>query len=418
LSALAARARTPARVGRLVAAEGVSNFGSMLSRLAIPWLATLTLDATPMAMAVLLVADVVAAAVGALLLGAPIDRAPKRAVMLACDALRALVLAAVAWAAWQGAASLALLVVASATGGLLSIAFDLARSAWIAQRAAADDLPRRNAQLAMAGSVAETLAFAAGGWLYQALGAALALLVDALSYLGSALLVRGLPEAPSTASVARASEPAWVAWWREQREGWRVLLCDDALRAMAGIEALRALGFSLAGTSYMVYVSRDLALPTSVQGMVFALGSLGALAGASLAPRWGQRFGPGRAMAGGLGLAALGAACVPLSSFAGGAGAMAIVIALLAAHQVVGDAGATVHDVHDQTLRQTAVEATLLARVDAGIRGVGQGATLIGAVLGGVLGTALSARWVLVASAAALGLAAWRTARTLARRPR
>ena len=60
---------TPMRhdeVNRVLAAEGVSNFGSMLSRLAIPWLAALTLQATPFQMAALLVADVAAAAFASL----------------------------------------------------------------------------------------------------------------------------------------------------------------------------------------------------------------------------------------------------------------------------------------------------------------------------------------------------------------
>jgi hypothetical protein len=54
---------------RLIAAEGVCNFGSMLSRLAIPWIASLALHATAAQMAALVVADVVAGAVGALWLG-------------------------------------------------------------------------------------------------------------------------------------------------------------------------------------------------------------------------------------------------------------------------------------------------------------------------------------------------------------
>ena len=33
----------PMEYRRVLAAEGISNFGSMLSRLAIPWLATLVL---------------------------------------------------------------------------------------------------------------------------------------------------------------------------------------------------------------------------------------------------------------------------------------------------------------------------------------------------------------------------------------
>jgi Na+/melibiose symporter-like transporter len=392
---------------RVIAAEGVSNFGSMLSRLAIPWVATLMLDATPAAMAWLLVADVVAAAVGALLLGPLIDRSPKRTAMLWCDGLRALALAAVALAAWLGWVTMPLLIAAAAAGGLLTMAFELARSAWVAQRTLADELSRGNARLSVAGSLSETAAFAIGGWLYQGLGAALALALDALSYLGSALLLRGVDEAPRVAALLPSGVSPWRQWLHEQRDGWRTLLDHPSLRALAAIEALRAFGFALAGTSYMVYVTRDLALATGIQGLVFALGAVGAIAGAAVATRLGSRIGPGRAMALGLALAAIGAACIPLAE---GAGVTAI--ALLIAHQIVGDGGITIHDVHDRTLRQSAVGPEWLARVDAGIRSGGQVTTLFGAAVGGAIGTLGSARSVLVLSALVLGasaLWAWAT---------
>jgi predicted MFS family arabinose efflux permease len=385
---------------RVIAAEGVSNFGSMLSRLAVPWVATLMLSATPAAMALLLVADVVAGAVGALVLGSLIDRSPKRAAMLACDGLRALVLIVVALGAWRGWLSMPMLVVAAAAGGLFTVAFEIARSAWFGQCVEVGELPTRNAQLSMIGSLSETAAFALGGWLYQLLGATLALAIDALSYLLSAALLRGVREAPRVAAGPAGVVP-WRLWWHEQRDGWRVLLAYPRLRALCVIEALRGVGGALAGTCYMVYVARDLALPTGIQGLVFALGGVGAIAGAALASRLGREIGPGRAMTCGLALAALGAACIPLAQDAGLAA-----ISLLIAHQIVGDGGQTLHDVHDRTLRQTAIEAPWLARVDAGLRGVAQVATLAGAALGAMVGTSLSARAALVGSALILGLAA------------
>ena len=89
-------------------------------------------------------------------------------------------------------------------------------------------------------------------------------------------------------------------------------------------------------------------------------------------------------------------------------------VALLVVQQVVGDAGHTVHQVHDRSLRQTAVPAELLARADAGIRSAGYFGTLAGALAGGAVGTAYGTRTGLslaVASvAAAAALAAWRLA--------
>ena len=77
---------------------------------------------------------------------------------------------------------------AAALSGALGVAFELARCAWVAQCAAPEQLPARNAQLSAVGSVSETLAFALGGWLYQLLGAVLALGVM-VALLGLAALV-------------------------------------------------------------------------------------------------------------------------------------------------------------------------------------------------------------------------------------
>jgi hypothetical protein len=61
---------------------------------------------------------------------------------------------------------------------------------------------------------------------------------------------------------------------------------------------------------------------------------------------------------------------------------------------------------HDRTLRQTLPAADLRARVDAGIRTLGQLATLVGATGGGALATLLGARYALVLSAALFASAA------------
>jgi predicted MFS family arabinose efflux permease len=93
--------------------------------------------------------------------------------------------------------------------------------------------------------------------------------------------------------------------------------------------------------------------------------------------------------------------CVPLAP-----GATLIGAALLIAHQIIGDGGHTVHDVHDRTLRQTATSAVFRARVDAGIRTIGQLGTLIGAIGGGALATLLGARYALVLAAMLFACAA------------
>ncbi len=390
-------------IRRVLAAEGVSVFGTMLSRLAIPWVAALLLAATPWQMGWLRVAEVLAAAAGSLLLGHWVDRWRKRSVMVGSDLLCTAVLALLALLTAAGWLTFAALLAAAAATGVLRMAFELARSAWLAQRVPAAELATRNAQLSMTASLSETAAFALGGWLFQAGGALVALALDAVSYAVSALCLRGVTE-PAAAPPAPAAPGRLRRDWQDGTAGLRAIAAQPALRALAGIEVLLALSMSLSSTSYMIFVARDLAFPTGWLGMIFACGGLGAIAGAAAAPALGRRLGPGRAMALGLAAFALGAAFIPLAPAAGLAGA-----ALLVAHQIVGDAGHTLHDVHDRTWRQTAVPAPLLARTDAGLRLAGQIATLFGALAGGGLATALGTRpalWLAAALAAAGSLLA------------
>lgn len=397
---------------RVLAAEAVSNLGSMLSRLAIPWFATLSLGATPWQMGWLLVADMAAGAAAALWLGGWVDRQPARQVMLLADGVRATLLLALAALAATGWLGWWALVAAAGLNGLAGMGFEMARTAWIARASAPEALAGRNAALSATGSIAEALAFGLGGWLYQAAGAVVALVVDGLSYLGSALCLRGVPEARSPAAPTATHEPPLRQLGQDILAGAQAVWRHPALRVLAGIEALLALAMSLAGTSYMIYVSRDLGLAPGPLGMVFALGGLGAVAGAAVAPALGRRLGPGPALALGLAAMALGAACIPAAT---GAGALAL--GLLALHQLVGDAGHTLRDVHDVTWRQTAAPPDRLARVDGTLRSLGQALTLVGALGGGVLGTAWGARTALVLSATLVALAALLAFVALVRRP-
>lgn len=400
---------------RVLAAELASNFGSMLSRLVVPWIATLVLLATPWDMGLLRVADVAAGALAALLLGAVVDRASRRRVMIVCDLARAGLLALLAVLVFTGTASLAALIAITALTALLSMAFELARSAWMAEAIPEADLTLRNAQLSAATSATEAASFGLGGWIYQAVGGAWSLAVDAATYVASALCLMRVPEPPRAkpAAPAQTGMAALRALRAEARDGLVAIAADPTLRALAVLEVLLAGVTSLGATSYMIYVARDLALPTGVQGLVFATGALGALLGAACAPAVARRLGSGPALVVGLVLLAVGSACVPLAS---GAGWFAI--ALLVAHQVVGDCGAAMEAIHDRTLRQTHAPRALLARVDAGLRLLGQVTALVGAVAAGALATAIGAHGALLLAAVVAALTAAWAARALGRSDR
>jgi len=388
---------------RVFAADVVSTFGSLMSRLAIPWLAVLVLDAGPAAMALLAVADVAAAALAALLLGALVDRLPKRRTMIACDLLRAGSLLAIPLLAWLGHLSIGVLVTVVAINGALTVAFELAQSAWIARHTRSVDLAGRNSALAAGNAVTEAASFGLTGWLFQWLGAAVALVTDALTYVASALLlarVEESPPPPKEETADRSVRGAVRAFAAEVRDGLRTVGAEPTLRALALVAALTAFGSSFAATTYMIYVSRDLGFPTGTLGMIFALGGFGSLAGAWIVARLSPRIPVHRLLVAGLFVWAIGSAAAPLAASATLVGAL-----LLCTQQLVGDAGGIAVQITDRTLRQSHTPETHLARVDASMRTLSHALTLAGALLSGALAEVFGARPLLFASSALIGVA-------------
>lgn len=405
---------SPTDFRRVFAAEVVSTFGSLMSRLAIPWLAVLVLGAGPSSMALLAVADVAASALAALLLGALVDRWPKRRTMIACDLARAAMLATVPLMAAAGLLTIAWLVVVVAVNGALTVAFELAQSAWIARSTAHEHLTGRNSALAAGNAATEAASFGLTGWLFQWLGAAAVMVMDALTYVASAvLLVRIGEPAPLTAETPpdRSLRGRARGLVSEVQAGLRSVAAEPVLRALAVVATLVAFGTSFASTTYMIYVSRDVAFPTGTLGLLFAIGGIGSLAGSWFCARTAHRLDSRALLVASLVIWAVGSAAAPLATAATAAG-----IGLIALQQLVGDAGGMAYHIADRTLRQTHAPPEFLARVDASVRTLGYLATLAGALVSGVLAEIYGARALLFASSALVGVAALAAA-TLLRSP-
>jgi len=389
---------------RVLAAEVVSTFGSLMSRLAIPWLAVLVLQADPTAMAWLAMADVAAGALAALLLGALVDRWPKRRTMIAADLLRAAMLATVPVMAALDRLTIGWLVIVVAVNGALTVAFELAQSAWIARSTAQEHLTQRNSALAAGGAVTEAASFGITGWLFQWLGAIVVMVTDALTYVASALLLAKISEPPRLAdetSAPKTLRHRAAALAAEVGAGLHATAANPVLRGLAIVATLTAFAMSFAATTYMIYVARDIGFPTGVLGILFALGGIGSLAGSWLTARYANRIDVRVWLIGSLFVWTVGSVAAPLATAATLTG-----IVLIALQQIVGDAGGMSYYIADRTLRQTHAAPELLARVDASVRTLGYGATLVGALVSGALAELFGARALLFTSSALVGVAA------------
>jgi len=393
---------------KLWAGQTVSVFGSLLSRIAIPFAAALTLHATPAQMALLGVADVIPSLVVGPFAGVWADRARRRPLMITADLLRAAVLVAIPIVAWRGLLRIEHLYLAGLLTGMLNAVFDVAYGAYLPTLVGVDRLAEGNAKLSATASVAEFTAFSIAGWLVQWFGGPIAIGIDALTFLVSAgsliAIRRGEPGRDRSAAAAGPPSPATGRHLqqilREIADGLRLVVHDPILLPLATANALLSFSAAVFGTLIILFITQTLHVPTGIQGMIFSVGGVTSLLGALAAERVACRTGVGNTLALALVVAAIGGAFVPLAPDATLAG-----IALLILNQLVSDPAFTIFEIHQSSLRQTRVDDTVRGRAEATFRFAGTAARLAGLCAAAVLGEHLGLRTTMLLGCAGIALA-------------
>ncbi len=392
---------------RLWAGQTTSQFGSLVGGIALQFTAILWLHANAAQVSLLAACQFAPAAALGLAAGAWVDRLRRRPVMIVADSGRALALASVPVAAAFGSLSLPQLYAVACVNSALGVLFESAYEAYLPSLLPPEQIVEGNSKLAASASVAEFGAFSAGGWLVQLFSAPAAVLVDALSFAVSAGSVAAIraPEPPAVAAERR--EPLR----REIAEGARFIWHHPLLRALAGVHMVLECGSRIVGAVILLYLSREAGFGAGAQGMIFAVGGLTSLVGASVAGRWRWFGGLGRALTLSVLLRCAGMICIPLATGVSLGGVL-----LLVASQCLTDPGYAFFEINAVSLRQTLTPGRLLGRVSATLRVLDFAAMLFGTALGGVLGQVVGLRATLfVAVGVVAGAALWLTLSPLAR---
>ena len=397
---------------KLWVGQAVSVFGSLITRTALPWCALLFLRARALDMALLVLADLLPGFLLGLFAGAWLDRRAKRPVMIACDVLRFLLVMSIPALALTGKLTLGSLFAVAPLMGILSTVFDIAYQSYLPELVQGEALGRANSRLSASAAVAEVCAFSVSGWLVQHFGGPQALLIDAATFLLSALSLAWIrkPTSSSPASEEGAGGRGnqGTGLFLEAVEGLRYVGRQRLLRALALAQVALSFSMSLLSPLILLFMTRTLALEPKFLGMVFAVGGVTSLLGATLAAPLAQRFGVYRATALSFGLIPLGMLMIPLAPIRS-----ALSYGLLTANQLITDPGWTIFEIHQTTLRQQLAPEKLLGRVNAVTKVGGLGASLLGTLLAGVLGDRVGPRPVLFAGVGLAFVAAILFAREL-----
>ena len=380
---------------RLWAAQTVSFVGSQVTLVALPLTAVLSLQASPAQMGMLRAVELAPALLIGLVAGAWVDRVRRRPILIAADVGRALLLGAVPLAAYLGILSIGQLYAVAFLVGILTVFFDVAHLSLLPALVPAERLIEGNSKLEVSRSIAMVAGPGFAGLLVQVVTAPLAMAVDALSFLGSALFLLRIrtPEQVPAASSRRRSILADVA------DGLRAVWRQRLLRAMALSLCVFNLFYSMVGAVYVLFVVRELHLTPGVLGLIYAVGSLGFPLGATFAGRAARRWGVGPTIVWGAGVSDAAVLLVPLAG-----GAPAAAAAILIAAQMLATLAGPMTAINQLSLRQAITPAHILGRVNATMRVISLAAAPLGALLAGGLGGQLGLRPTLAIGALGLQL--------------
>jgi Na+/melibiose symporter-like transporter len=305
--------------------------------------------------------------------GAVIDRFGRRSLMAGADAGRVIVLVSVPIVCASGHLDLVHLYIVALLTGALDALFVAAYQAVLPSLVGAPRLLSANTWTEVSRSAAQVGGPALAGHLIQFVGAPLAVLADAVSYLVSMLGVLPVGDAdprypgPSTGTAGSGLS-----------RGLRFLLSHRELRQLTAAAAVVSLGFAFVDGIYLVFTYRSLHLSPGQVGVVLSIGSLGTLAATGLVRLMGDRLScrAGVAWAGITG--GVGQLLLPL------AGPLTPMVVLVCGRILLG-ASFPMINVYVATARQRATPAPLLGRVNALARALCIAALAMGYLVGGLV---------------------------------
>ncbi len=365
---------------RLWAAQAVSAFGSRITRTALPVIAVTTLDQPAAIVSLLMAMQLGPGIFVGLFSGGFIDRSRKRPILMAADVIRAVAVGSltIAWA--LGSLSVIHLMIVGALVGAGTALFQITDNTYLPALIGRKSLAEGNAKLESTEAIAEITGPASAGWLISILGAPLAVVIDALSYVWSAVMLGQIR--------TREPKPAGPSAKKNLGDDLRIGLHTVFRHPVVRPIVLSHMVWSISGGFFMAlytpYCLRELHLSTSTFGVIVGLGGIGSLAGAVISRKLVARLGLGSTLL----LASITSLAFALLIPLAGSPTItsfAIVVVLLGAHQLFSDGFAVAFVIQAVTLRQTVLPKDMLGRANAAIHVCTSGLLPVAAVFAGIL---------------------------------
>ncbi|WP_410817892.1 MFS transporter [Micromonospora sp. 050-3] len=332
--------------------------------------------------------------------GALADRLNLRRLMVVCELIQAVVLLVIVLTMPSLPMLLALVAVRATASQLFQPASRAAVPALVGDR----DLETANSTLGFGSNAAEAVGPLLAAALFPLVGLRGVLLVDAVSFLVSAVLLATLPSLPAATGDGR--QPSLL---RQARAGIGYLLSVPTVRVIfLGFTAVVAFN-GVDDVALVLLAQETFHVGESAVGLLLGAVGVGLVAGYAMLSRWGTRASMPLLLIAGFAVSSVG------NLLTGLAWAVAAAIGL----QAVRGFGLAAMDVASSTLLQRTVPAGMLGRVFGNLYGAIGVAAATSYLAGGVLLDATSAPVTLmvagVGGLVATGVVALRLPRAMRR---
>ncbi|GAB3911812.1 MFS transporter [Microlunatus endophyticus] len=397
--------RTPAstprhNLNRLWFAQSTSLVGLQTGSVAVPLLAVDVLHADASQVALIgtlssipwLIAPVI---------GTIADRANRKQLLVVSHFGRALLWLTVPAAYLLGVLTLQQLWLVSAMVGLLSVVFAVGYRTFLPTIVPAAELGAANGKMGGTDATARAIGPAFAGYLIQLIGAVWTVLVQTMASLLAGVSTAAIRSDRRTAPRLDERAPRLTEWWRSITDGFACVYRIKPLRWLTLGETAYLFFFDVGFAIITVFFRTTLELTPTIIGVIFSVGSLGGILGATMATRLRAHAGFNSTVKTAAVLRGIGIAILPLSLLAP---SHTLTIAVLIAGRGINACAWSVYEVLTDTYQQTTLPDNHRGSATAASLWLGNGASTIGAALAAALATTISTTALL--TTAGIGAAA------------
>ena len=367
---------------RFWAGETVSLFGDQITLIALPLVAVLELHASAAQMGFLGAAALLPNLLFSLHAGAWVDRrGRRRETMIATAVGRAALLATIPMAYAFGALTLAQLYVVGFLVGSLSVFFSVSYSTLFISLVPREQYLQAGSLLHGSRAFSYVAGPSVGGALVQIFSAPIAIVVDAFSFVVSALTLGSIsPVEPPVETAQRGHIKSGIRYIRGSS------IVRSSLLATSTINCFNFVFWAL----FILFATKELGVKAGALGLVLGAGAVGGVLGAVLASRIARRIGVGPAFVLGCVLFPAPLVLVPLAG-----GPRPVVLGCLFLAEFASGFGVMVLDINIGAINAALIPDRLRARVAGAYMVVNYGVRPIGALVGGLLGAWIGVRTTL-----------------------